>query len=579
MTRKNKDTHPPDSGKRPDRRWWIVGLGVALILLLAAYAARRHFLSAAYLERQIVTAVRASTDSLYRVELGTVDVSLLQRTLQVTDVVIAPDTSVFGPGGEAGARPSVGYTVTAASVRMAGINLWALLWQGAVKVRALQIRRPHVHLALAAEAVAAADSAAAPGEDESLPAADETRSLHRDLARALPFVEIGQVRIDSAEVSWSSATSPTRTHEAVDGIFATLDYVIIDSAAVQDTSRVLFSEDVQIRIEGFRRAFSDSLYLLNVGSIRGSSKDACLTLDSLRWEPTVSDEAFMRRHTYQTDRYRAGFHTLTLQGIDYWGLLEKGRIFMASAVVAAPLVDVYHDRTLPLPPDLPPATLPHTSFQAVDQPLRLDTLRVQGGAIRYHERAEDGARPGTIRFEDVWGTVYNVTNTPDRMTPATPVVIDGRALLLGTGRLEAHIEYELLSPGLTMRYRGTLGGMEAEAFNEVFVDLEGVRITQGHVDSVWFDLTVNQDGASGPFQMLYRDLKIDLLDKVTHRRNLGKRLATIVANNLVLNADNLPQDDTPAKVAVVHAERSPDMPLFKFLWVTIREGLFSTLGL
>jgi hypothetical protein len=80
-------------------------------------------------------------------------------------------------------------------------------------------------------------------------------------------------------------------------------------------------------------------------------------------------------------------------------------------------------------------------------------------------------------------------------------------------------------------------------------------------------------------QVLYRDFEFQLLDKVTLNRGLGARLRTFIADKTKINHANPPDDRTPATVVAILQERPPESRLFRFLWVTLREGILSTLGL
>jgi hypothetical protein len=222
--------------------------------------------------------------------------------------------------------------------------------------------------------------------------------------------------------------------------------------------------------------------------------------------------------------------------------------------------------------------LPHVLFQAIDRPIRIGVILVTNADIGYSETARDGKRPGTIRFTDLWASAYNVTNDSTRMTASTPCTIDVRARIAGAGRLDATFGYDLLSPRLRMSCRGTVARMGTEPLNDLLVNLEGIRITSGVVDSMWFDFRVSEDVASGMMQMLYSDLDIEMLDKVTLDRGLGARLQTFFTDKTSLTHANPVDNETPAKIATIRRERAPETPLFKFLWETLREGVLSTLG-
>ena len=281
--------------------------------------------------------------------------------------------------------------------------------------------------------------------------------------------------------------------------------------------------------------------------------------------------------TPRRTRYSVTASSLRVHGIRFWPLL-RGRIVADSVAVDGFRVDVYLDRTAAPAPTPKPATLPHMSFQRIDRPIRIDRVRVTNGGISYSERAKDGSNPGTIRFTDLWATFYNVTNDTTRMTPSTPCTIDVRTRVAGAGRLDVTFGYYLLSSRLNMTYRGNVARMRAEPLNDLLVNLEGIRINHGVIDSTWFDIKVREDVARGNVQVLYRDLDIEMLDKVSLDRGMGARLQTFIADKTMLCDANPPDDRTPAKVVPILRERTPDTPLFKFLWGTLREGILSTLG-
>lgn len=326
-------------------------------------------------------------------------------------------------------------------------------------------------------------------------------------------------------------------------------------------------------------ASADGVNRVRIGSSSFSPLGRSYVATDLEYLPdTLLIAQRTQAGTSPRTRYSVTASSLRVHGIRRWSLL-RGRIAADSVTVDGARIDVYLDRTAGPAPPVKPATLPHASFQSIDRPIRIGVIRVTNSDISYSERARDGGRPGTIRFTELWATVYNVTNDSTRMTPSTPCTIDLRTRIAGAGRLDATFGYDLLSPGLNMTYRGTVARMSAQPLNELLMDLEGIRITSGVVDSTWFDFKASDDVASGRMQVLYRNLDMQLLDKVTMDRGMVARFQTFVADKTKVNDSNPPDDQTPAKVVAVLRERPPEAPLLKFLWETLREGIFSTLGI
>ena len=316
-----------------------------------------------------------------------------------------------------------------------------------------------------------------------------------------------------------------------------------------------------------------------IGSSKFSLWHASYVAENLEFLP---DTLLMAHDTHAgtltRTRYAVTASSLRVHGIDRWALL-RGGIVADSVTIHGARIDVSLDRTAGLRPPAKHATLPHVSFQAIDRPIRIGVLRVTDTEIAYSETAKDGGRPGTIRFTDFWATVYNVTNDSSRMTSSTPCTIDVRARIAGAGQLDATFGYDLLSPRLSMTYRGTVARMGTASLNELLVDLEGIRITSGFIDSTSFDFRVSDDVARGKMQILYRGLDVELLDKVTMNRGVVARFQTFMLNETKLSQSNPTNDRTPARTATIRRERTPETPLLKFVWESLREGLLSTIGM
>jgi hypothetical protein len=78
--------------------------------------------------------------------------------------------------------------------------------------------------------------------------------------------------------------------------------------------------------------------------------------------------------------------------------------------------------------------------------------------------------------------------------------------------------------------------------------------------------------------VLYHDLDIQMEDKVTLEQDLMARLKTFINDKAKMHEKNPPDEDKPVTVATVARERTPQTPLIKFLWETLREGILTTLG-
>jgi hypothetical protein len=445
--------------------------------------------------------------------------------------------------------------------------------RGRIRATSLRLARPHLHLAL--------DSRRAGARDSSTIAAGAAEprgtSFHLQLARQLPSMKIGNLRIDSAAFSWERRVSNRVERDSVGNIHVVLQDIDTDSASASDPRRVLFSEDVRFSVDAYARLSPTGVYLMSMDTLRGSTREGRLSFRNMQFVPILSDSQLKRKLTWRTSRYRITVSRLELQGIEYRGIFENNTVAVASALLHQPLLDVYSDRTLPARTSRQPVVLPHEALRAWSWNLRMDTIRMEHGRILYSERAPDGARPGTIRFEQFAGEFRNVANV--FATDAAPTRVDIRARLNGAGELRAVADYDMSADKLNMTFRGSLSRMDAASFNEILTDLEGVRVLSGRIDTAWFETRVVNDSASGRVHFGYGDLRVSFQDKDTGRRGLLDVIKTFVANAMKLKSANPDRPGAPARTASVELRRRPEVPIVGFMWHIVRAGLMTTLGI
>jgi hypothetical protein len=335
----------------------------------------------------------------------------------------------------------------------------------------------------------------------------------------------------------------------------------------------LDTSHVQRRLEAAIAEATDSLYLVRIGRSRFSLLGRSFAIEDFELFPDTA--AFRRKAPQSHERYLFSARSLKSDGIGLWHFFHR-QLWVRSIEIDSLRAEIEVDRTKPRGP-LQPAVLPHQALQR-SRPLQIDQLHLTNSEVRFFERAIDGTRFGELPFTHLEAVVRNVSNDPLRMSRASACEVDLRARFANAAPLLARFEYDLTGRQLNLSYRGRFGPMDAQALNAFLVDLEGVRIRDGKLESADFNVDVRDDTARGELTLLYHDLAIETLDKDSHHRSLSDKLHTFVFNNFKLTTDN-PQHDKPAMVAPLYHPRPVETPLFKFIWITLRDGVFKTLGL
>jgi hypothetical protein len=542
---------------RPFVRWLAGGLTVFGVAVLSLLLAVRIVVDAEFLERRLNNALNEATDGRYRMEIDAVRWGLFARSLQIGETTLRPDSQAL----EASEHPFPRRIHASISeLRLDGLQPWTLIWSRELVLDEVTARRPHVRIQTETDADV---------NDQS--PADSSSAVRGPLAD----LRVHRFRVKDGMLTRAQRGEPLT--DSLWGLSMRFDSLSTDSAAGQAPTQYLANRFVESTLEGYRHAVVGMPYVLQLGPGRVSRRDSLLRAEEVQFTPTLSDTTFMQRHEYRVNRVRTRVNRMEATGVDYARFVKTGALHAATVRVDALRLDVYRDNHLPERPNDPPPPMPQDVVEALDRSLRIDTLRVRDSRIRYTKRPEGVPRTGSIWFDDLWASLYNVTNEPGHRTSVTPAVVEARTRVNGTGRLHATFRIPLRAPHLALSFEGRLGAMDPRALNETFVPLGGVRIESGEVDSLWFQADVKDGVAEGSVGGVYRNLEVETLDKATGDRGIGHRFKT-VATGLALRSSNLPENGDLETGQIQH-EHDPTSSFFKFLWQALRDGIYSLVGI
>lgn len=541
----------------------LAGVGVFALIVSVGV---RVVCDAGYVESRLNRALDGTSVRAYRVDVGTVRWGLWVGSVQLDRVVVRRESSGPEPA-PSGEEPAPGALATIPTIFVDGIRLRPLLWRR-LSVSTVRVQAPRLRLPTRKKIE---EALATPGARDSSETG-ATSSTARPEGE--PRVSIERVEVRDGIVSVVRAEAPA---DSLWGLSATVHREAPTSVGDLDLNQLLDGR-ARLSFDGYRRVFADRLYVLRLGPGRLATSDSTLRVDTLTFVPTVPDSVFMRRHEVRTNRYLTRIKRIDATGVDARRLLEEGAMIAETVQIEAGTLDVYRDNHSPSRSVELPAPMPHDVVQGLDRFLQIDTVRVTDSDIRYAKRKEKVPEAGSIVFEDLWATLCNLTNNPRRMSRSSPMVVDARTDVAGEGRLHTTIRLPLLTSGLTLSYEGRLGTMDARAFNETFVNLAGVRIEQGKVDSLWFEAEVSEGVATGSVQGAYQNLEIETLDPTTGDRGLQNRIKTMIVNGLGVRSHSLPGDG-PLRTGTVQHEHEEETSFFKFLWLSLRSGIYSLVGL
>ena len=308
-------------------------------------------------------------------------------------------------------------------------------------------------------------------------------------------------------------------------------------------------------------------YKVDIGDARYNPIRGTFSADYIAIEPDTVNYKEARRKTWNFTAT-----AIRIDGIRHWALLRKN-LDAREIHLDTPRLGVYLDRRVDPKKIHKPSVLPQEHLRRLKKEVRIDNILVTDGEIVLTEVAIDGVRPGTFVFADIAAMITNVSNDPSRMS--LPCSIDVRSRLADEGAMHGIFEYDLSSDSLTIDGEGTIGKMEASKLNDLILNLNGIYVRGGTIDSTWFEMHVKEDVATGKVRCLYRGMEFVLVDKNSHEQNFKHQMMNLFKETRDANPHEPGQ---LPMTAAVHLRREPDDNVIKFVWLTVRQGLMRTLG-
>jgi hypothetical protein len=545
---------------RISRKVWIaiplivlLGLLYAVVLTVAAGQITR------LLPGAVAEAIGGRDADRYDVRVGDVDVSLALNGLTVRDLTVSIDSTAVRSTVE----PALVRTARLGSLRVAGLRIVPLLRGKGIYVTSIDLEEPTVSLYLPEQG---ARSEVSPGGD------DRSEADGRPTEFRPPRTTLRRVRIQDGSIDLTRVTDRGVLTSLLRDLDLTLTEIEIDSVTFANPVQALANSRVTIAFDTVYHVLDDSLYFVAATGVRGDSRDSVVEIRSVGFTPTLEAAPFFGRLSKRADRLNVTAGPIRIEGLDFANYVSDEAFRARKIAVDSLKLRVYSDIALDWGVKARPCRY-HMGFAEIPIPFRVDTVQLSDGFIRYSELAKGSERPGELEFEDVNGTVTNLTNDPAAMTAATPALARMGARLYGEGPVSAVVRYPLLSPTLDFDLEVGLGAMPILPANRFATNVTGVEVKQGQIDSLWVEIESRDGKATGRVHMRYRDLNFRILD-----RNSGKEMVwhSVLgfAGNIAVRSSNpgKPQDE-PRDGRIDYTCGEQDMVFFEYLVHALVTGL------
>jgi hypothetical protein len=317
-------------------------------------------------------------------------------------------------------------------------------------------------------------------------------------------------------------------------------------------------------------------YGIRCARLRASVPGSELIADGAELRSLVGDDEFFAANDFRMTRFHLVAPECRVLGLEYGELFEGKSCRARSVLISRPSFDALVDLDKPLEPFVKSPLMVHEALAAIRQPLRIDSLSITNGGLRYGERVAVGADPGVLTISAVNLTAEGIANRGDA---SAAILLRAQGDLMDAGTLKVLMSIPIMPAGFSLHYSGSLSAMDLTRL-DTFLDVDiHTRIKSGSVQTAEFDIDVNAGHARGRVRAIYGNLEIAVLDKRTGtEKGFDNRLASFLENALKIRKSNAPDASGSMKEGEVNYTRKPDEEFQQFLWFALRTGVLDIIG-
>jgi hypothetical protein len=476
--------------------------------------------------------VKAGTGGLYNLSIHEVEPDVLNASITINGAELIPDSAVLLQLKKSGQLPAQVFRVILGRLKIDGLGLQDFLDSKNLDLKSIKISAPSIDIY--------------PG------LTSEAGVIHKP--------------------NGSIASS-------LEGIQVRLGDILMDSTTQYDKKRFLFAKTAELSMKNYRTSTKDGMYDMAIDEISVNPTQSTLAASHISFKPRLGKKEFAKKQGVMKERYDLSIPALRMQGIDWWNLVNKEKIFAEEAEINRARFAIYFDRSLP--PGKPKLnSFPSQLIMKLPILVHIAVLKCKNLDLQYEEYNPFSEKTGIVHISHLDGEVRNLTNLPSAIQKNKQTTVKASGIILGKvpASLTLHFDMARYKTG-AFTADINVKGFDGNVITPVSEPLGMFRLKSGTVQSIKAQVQGDEVSATGKTLILYKDLKIIPLEKGKgDDSSLNKKHVTgFLANAFVIKNDN-PSGNEAIRNPVTSFNRDPQASFFNLIWKTVLTGILKTTG-
>lgn len=551
----------------PGRRWLITG--IIVLALVATGIAGWNYFKYRLIKHKVSNLLYKNTNGLYTVEYDSLAVDEVAGNLSVTNLRLIPDTARYRQLYDNRQNaPSLLVAVNIPLLRITGVKTPRAVLNKELEGGRISISNADIILY---HARSRSDSAIK--DTTKNPSLQETclqllNTLHR--------VKADTLQVDNTSLSYVDFIDDAQRVKGA-AFSVHLYDILIDSASVADTSRILFARKADANLHQLTIKDKKGLYHYTADTIGFSSAGRSLVIKDFRIVPLHGEDGMMKASGFQTDRFDFHCGELSFKHLDLPQLMQ-GVIDADTLLITRARFNIYRDLSYPGANRNMVGRFPHQNLMKLGVPYRLQKVVTKDAFIEYKERNPRSDSAGKVQFYHSAVVITHLTNIDSLLKKDNNCTVSFNTRFLNMTPLKAIIILQLKDTAGRFTVKATVGGFDATRLNTLLRPMALAQADKGQIKKLEFTLDADNYASHGKLVFLYDDLKVSVLKKDEEEKKLKeKKLVSMIANLVVKNA-NPGKKDTEPRVATIDYKRIPTKSFFNLIWKSVLQGVKMSIG-
>jgi len=546
---------------------WIIGILAFLILAILGigwYYSRNW---KPIVETKLKETVSKATDGLYTLKYDDLDLNVALGNVTLKNAELTPDSAVYRQMVLSKEAPNSRYHIKLAALKVRRFNIWDVIKNRKLYIKEINFDSPDIHMISERHAY----------NDTIQP--KQSKTLYDNIKDVFSSINVRDINIDNIKFKFSKIEEGKSSDILLDSIGIKVHDILVDQASIHDTTRLFYTKMVEVEVPKFEYELSNGIYKAKFDHLIMNTRDQNVLLTKVEYAPKMSKAAYFKARNENITMAVMKFDTLRFEKLDFKELIDNQQTISQHVQIKNGSVSLYNDKRYPKKSSSKIGKSPQQQLMKVKQLIRIDTVFVDNVDVLYGEHSAKYNKEGIITFNHAKGTLTNVTNDSTLLAKDKFMRADLQARIMNAGLLKIQFGFDMLSKDGFHTYKGSLGRMQAPAFNKILTPLLNAEIASGNIRSISFNFQANDYRNWGDFRFDYDHLKLNLMNAIDPGMSKTKKgVLSFVVNNILINDSN-PDANEKYHIGKVNYKRVPEHTFFKTLWQSLLDGIKQCAGI